>query len=131
MRLDSWRTTGKILAPLLVVLLFVTSARWASQRIDMLRGENRALRQHVAALEQRVAAQNATINEYMTVGEAAQEIGRDAKEIKRLARTISELIYIGRLDADLCILRGDRRMIPQTYLPRVREVLVSEGKLKQ
>lgn len=88
------------------------------QRQDMvlLRGEVRSLREIVAA-------QEATIDEYRTVGEAAKELGADS-------RAISRLFGDGRLDTEVCILRGDRRMIPQTYLPRVREVLISEGKLE-
>lgn len=61
--------------------------------------------------------------EFLSVSEAARELGAKPKHI-------SDLLYQRELRDDLCPIVGGRRLIPRSYLPTIRHVLVERGLLE-
>jgi hypothetical protein len=62
--------------------------------------------------------------DFLSVSEAARQIGAKPK-------TISDLLYQRQLRDDLCPIVGGRRLIPRSYLPTIRQVLVGRGLLEE
>ena len=60
--------------------------------------------------------------DFLSVSEAARLIGTRPK-------AISDLLYQRELRDDLCPIVGGRRLIPRSFLPRIRRVLVERGLL--
>jgi excisionase family DNA binding protein len=61
--------------------------------------------------------------EFLSVSEAARQLGAKPK-------TISDLLYQRELRDDLCPIVGGRRLIPRSYLPVIRQVLIERGLLE-
>jgi hypothetical protein len=53
-----------------------------------------------------------------------------ARQLETKPKTISDLLYQRELRDDLCPIVGGRRLIPRSYLPIIREVLIDRGFLK-
>jgi hypothetical protein len=53
-----------------------------------------------------------------------------ARKLGCRPRDISDLFYARILDETQLVQIGNRRAIPEAYLPTVRDVLASRGKLK-
>jgi hypothetical protein len=58
--------------------------------------------------------------DYVSVSEAARELGEKPK-------TLSDLFYQRELSNDLCPIVGGRRLIPRSYLPTIRQILIERG----
>lgn len=48
-----------------------------------------------------------------------------ARVLKVPTRAISDAFYAGKLDDGACLRIGGRRAIPDTYIPKIREVLAA------
>ena len=59
---------------------------------------------------------------YLSVSEVADRIGGDVKP-----RDISDLFYQRRLRTDICPLIGNRRAIPEDYVPLIAAELQRAG----
>ena len=62
--------------------------------------------------------------DFMSVSEVACALGARPK-------TISDLLYQRELRNDLCPLVGGRRLIPRSYLPTIRQVLIDRGQISE
>ena len=62
------------------------------------------------------------MGETLTVSEAARQIGARPRDI-------TDLFYRRLLRDDLCPIVGDRRLIPQDYLPQIAAALRRKGRL--
>ena len=60
-----------------------------------------------------------------------RSISEAAKEINCLPRDISDAFYLRLLDDSRCFTIGNRRVIPDDYLPEVRRVMQERGKIRQ
>lgn len=58
---------------------------------------------------------------YLTVGEVAEKLGCPPK-------TLSDMLYLRRLDISRCPLLGGRRMIPADYVPQIERLLNRKAK---
>ena len=61
---------------------------------------------------------------YLSVSETAREIGARPRDI-------SDLYYRRILDDAICPIIANRRLIPRSYVPTVREVLAERGLLME
>ena len=64
--------------------------------------------------------------DHLTVSDAARQLAEQVGHPIN-PRTISTLLYQRVLRDDLCPIVGGRRLIPRTYLPAIRQVLVERG----
>jgi hypothetical protein len=62
--------------------------------------------------------------DFLSVSEVARQLGTKPK-------TISDLLYQRDLRDDLCPIVGGRRLIPRSYLPTIRQVLIERGLLEE
>ena len=59
---------------------------------------------------------------YLSVSDCAREIGARPRDI-------SDLLYQRVLDDSICPVVSNRRLIPRSYVPTIREVLAERGLL--
>ena len=61
---------------------------------------------------------------FLSISDVARTLGVAPK-------TISDLFYARTLDDDRCPVLGGRRLIPEEYVPTIREALTQRGKLQR